>query len=68
LIHFEKGFVPEDMEVIITDTVGFIRNLPDELLRPFESTLKTVRGDVLLHVIDVANPVWRNRLKWWKNS
>src|SRR5665647_159682 len=40
---------PEDMEVIITDTVGFIRNLPAELLKAFESTLEELfEADLLL--------------------
>jgi len=50
---------PEDMEVIITDTVGFIRNLPADLLKAFESTLEELfEADLLLHVIDVSNPAW----------
>ncbi|MBM9614972.1 GTPase HflX [Desulfobulbus rhabdoformis] len=50
---------PEDMEVIITDTVGFIRNLPSELLKAFESTLEELfEADLLLHVVDVSNPLW----------
>jgi len=54
---------PEDMEVIITDTVGFIRHLPDELLKAFESTLEELfEADLLLHVIDVSNPVWRQQV------
>jgi len=53
---------PEDMEVIITDTVGFIRNLPAELLKAFESTLEELfEADLLLHVIDVSNPAWRQQ-------
>ncbi|MHB8808541.1 MAG: GTPase HflX [Desulfobulbaceae bacterium] len=48
---------PKDMEVIITDTVGFIRNLPEELLKAFASTLEELHeADLLVHVIDVANP------------
>ncbi|HHO49202.1 MAG TPA: GTPase HflX, partial [Desulfobacteraceae bacterium] len=48
---------PRDMEVIVTDTVGFIRNLPDDLLKAFESTLEELHeADLLVHVIDVANP------------
>jgi len=48
---------PKDMEVIITDTVGFIRNLPAELLKAFESTLEELHeADLLVHVIDVSNP------------
>ena len=55
---------PEDMEVIITDTVGFIRNLPAELLKAFESTLEELfEADLLLHVIDVANPAWRQQVE-----
>ncbi len=48
---------PEEMEVIITDTVGFIRNLPADLLQAFKATLEELHeADVLVHVIDVANP------------
>jgi GTP-binding protein HflX len=55
---------PEDMEVIITDTVGFIRHLPDELLKAFESTLEELfEADLLLHVIDVSNPVWKRQVE-----
>jgi GTP-binding protein HflX len=55
---------PEDMEVIITDTVGFIRNLPADLLKAFESTLEELfEADLLLHVIDAANPAWRQQVE-----
>jgi len=48
---------PEDTEVIITDTVGFIRNLPDELLKAFQATLEELYdADVLVHVVDAQNP------------
>lgn len=48
---------PEDMEVIITDTVGFIRNLPSDLLQAFKATLEELNeADVLVHVVDVSNP------------
>jgi GTP-binding protein HflX len=48
---------PRDREVIITDTVGFIKNLPKELLVAFRATLEELSGaDLLLHVIDVSNP------------
>lgn len=48
---------PEDVEVIITDTVGFIRDLPAELLKAFQSTLEELHeADVLVHVVDVSNP------------
>ncbi len=55
---------PRDMEVIITDTVGFIRNLPAELLKAFESTLEELfEADLLLHVIDISNPGWQEQLE-----
>lgn len=48
---------PEDREVIVTDTVGFIRDLPKELMAAFQATLEELESaDLLLHVIDVSNP------------
>lgn len=46
---------PQDREVIITDTVGFIRDLPKELLGAFRTTLEELReADLLLHVVDAS--------------
>lgn len=46
---------PED--ILISDTIGFIQNLPAELIEAFKSTLmETIHADVLLHVIDVSDP------------
>ena len=54
---------PTEMEVIITDTVGFIRNLPAELLKAFMATLEELEeADLLLHVIDVSNPCYRQHI------
>jgi GTPase len=48
---------PRDIEVIITDTVGFIRDLPQDLMIAFRATLEELENaDLLLHVIDVASP------------
>jgi GTP-binding protein HflX len=48
---------PEEMEVIISDTVGFIDDLPADLLRAFQATLEELNeADLLIHVIDAANP------------
>jgi GTP-binding protein HflX len=48
---------PREREVIITDTVGFIKNLPKELLVAFRATLEELSGAaLLLHVIDISNP------------
>jgi GTP-binding protein HflX len=48
---------PRDMEVIITDTVGFIRDLPNDLMVAFRATLEELHSaDLLLHVVDIHNP------------
>ena len=48
---------PREREVIITDTVGFIRDLPEELVAAFHATLEELRDAVLLmHVVDAASP------------
>ena len=48
---------PRDREVIITDTVGFIKNLPEDLMVAFRATLEELESaDILLHVIDISNP------------
>jgi GTP-binding protein HflX len=54
---------PREREVIITDTVGFIRDLPPPLLGAFRSTLDELNdADLLLHVIDVSNPRFEDQL------
>ena len=48
---------PRDVEVVITDTVGFIYNLPKDLIIAFRATLEELsNADLLLHVIDISNP------------
>jgi len=47
---------PREREVIVTDTVGFIRDLPAELFNAFRATLELSHADLLLHVVDVADP------------
>ncbi|MDL2207297.1 GTPase HflX [Desulfovibrio sp. OttesenSCG-928-M16] len=48
---------PEERELIITDTVGFIRSLPKELLEAFRATLEELEdADMLLHVADASHP------------
>ena len=54
---------PTEMEVILTDTVGFIRHLPDELVQAFMATLEELEeADLLVHVIDVSNPAFRQQM------
>ncbi len=55
---------PRDFEVIITDTVGFIRDLPKDLLAAFRATLEELESaDLLLHVIDISNPRFEEQIK-----
>ena len=52
-----RCFVASDVEVVLSDTVGFIRGLPHQLVEAFKSTLEeTVEADLLLHVVDAAAP------------
>ncbi len=55
---------PKDIEVIITDTVGFIRALPKELMAGFRATLEELESaNLLLHVIDISNPRYLDQIK-----
>jgi GTP-binding protein HflX len=55
---------PRDTEVIITDTVGFIRNLPNDLIVAFRATLEELAGaDLLLHVVDISNPRYMEQIQ-----
>ncbi len=55
---------PQDLEVIITDTVGFIRDLPRELMAAFRATLEELENaDLLLHVIDISNPQYEAHVR-----
>jgi GTP-binding protein HflX len=48
---------PREREAIITDTVGFIRNLPKSLMEAFAATLEELEdADLLIHVVDASNP------------
>jgi len=55
---------PKDIEVIVTDTVGFIKNLPKDLMVAFRATLEELEGaDLLLHIIDISNPRFKDQIK-----
>ncbi|RLB99662.1 MAG: GTPase HflX [Deltaproteobacteria bacterium] len=55
---------PRDTEVIITDTVGFIKNLPKDLMVAFRATLEELESaDLLLHVVDISNPRFGEQVK-----
>lgn len=52
-----RVWLPEAGNVVVADTVGFIRDLPHTLVAAFKATLETTtHADLLLHVIDAANP------------
>lgn len=54
--------LPHVGKVIIADTVGFIRDLPHDLVEAFKATLEeTAQADLLLHVIDCHDPLWREK-------
>lgn len=54
--------VSDTLDVVISDTVGFIRKLPHQLVEAFKATLEELEyADLLLHVIDESNPEWREQ-------
>ncbi len=54
--------VPKVGKIIVADTVGFVRDLPHELIKAFHATLEeTTDADLLLHVIDVSDELWREK-------
>ncbi len=55
---------PLDREVIITDTVGFIRDLPKSLMGAFKATLEELEdADLLLHLVDLSNPRFKEQIE-----
>ncbi|NTV53429.1 MAG: GTPase HflX, partial [Candidatus Firestonebacteria bacterium] len=59
-----KFILPPSLEVLLTDTVGFIRRLPHYLVAAFRSTLDEVlSADVLLHVVDAAHGEWEAQMR-----
>ncbi|WP_287129321.1 GTPase HflX [Candidatus Cyanaurora vandensis] len=48
-----------NLKVLVTDTVGFVHDLPPQLVDAFRATLEEItQADMLLHVVDLANPSW----------
>lgn len=57
-----KVILPGGRVVLLSDTVGFIKKLPHQLVAAFKATLEEVRAsDLLLHVIDIAHPQWQDQ-------
>lgn len=56
--------LPREQEVIVNDTVGFIRDLPPDLLTAFRATLEEITdSDLLVHLVDAANSRWPQQLE-----
>ena len=56
--------IDETQEVLLSDTVGFIRKLPTHLIGAFKATLEELSyADVLIHVIDISNPEWEEQAR-----
>jgi GTP-binding protein HflX len=56
--------LPREQEVIINDTVGFIRALPPDLLSAFRATLEEIgESSLLIHAVDVSNPRWPQQIQ-----
>ena len=54
--------ISDTCTVLLSDTVGFIRKLPHHLVEAFKATLEELSfADLLLHVVDVSNPQWREQ-------
>ncbi len=52
-----------DLEIVITDTVGFIRDLPEDLVAAFKATLEELEdADLLVHVVDISTAGWEARV------
>ena len=56
--------LPREQEIIINDTVGFIRDLPPGLLSAFRATLEEIADSrLLLHLVDISNPRWSQHIQ-----
>ena len=59
-----RKIVIDNLPFLLSDTVGFIRKLPHQLVESFKSTLDEVReADLLVHVVDIAHPQFEDHLK-----
>ncbi len=62
-VRTQKGHI-----FLLTDTVGFIRDLPEELKKAFKATLEELyNADLLLHLVDISHPNWENHIQAVEN-
>ncbi|MEG1998777.1 MAG: GTPase, partial [Bacteroidales bacterium] len=58
-----RKMIIDNLPFLVSDTVGFIRKLPTNLIESFKSTLDEVReADILLHVIDISHPAFEEQI------
>jgi GTPase len=59
-----RVYLAADASIALSDTVGFIRDLPHTLVDSFKATLEeTIQADLLLHVVDIANPDYHEQIE-----
>jgi GTP-binding protein HflX len=64
-----RKMVIGDLPFLLSDTVGFIRKLPTDLIESFKSTLDEVReSDLLVHIIDISHPTFEEQIKVVNNT
>lgn len=64
-----RKVVIENVPFLLSDTVGFIRKLPTQLVESFKSTLDEVReADILMHVVDISHPNFEEQIKVVKET
>lgn len=64
-----RKVVLENVPFLLSDTVGFIRKLPTQLIEAFKSTLDEVReADILIHVVDISHPGFEDQMKVVENT
>lgn len=60
----KRAWFADGRDLVITDTVGFIRDLPEDLLAAFRSTLEEMRdSDLLIHLFDMSSPSFRRQME-----
>ncbi len=63
-LRIENPFTHQILNLLLTDTVGFIHDLPPSLVDAFRATLEEVtEADALLHLVDLSHPEWHNQIR-----
>ncbi len=63
VLNDEREEFGKPVPVLLSDTVGFIRKLPTQLVESFKSTLaEALEADLLIHVVDISNPLYENQM------